>query len=285
MNQIQHEQIIFEPGKSFKLFSPNLRNYFYWHYHAELELVFVEGDSGIRHVGAHLSDYTESDLVLIGPNIPHLNFDYKLTKEYKQVVIQLRENFMSHAIEQSPEFLPIKELFRKAGFGIAFHGITKSTVAEKLKHLEHKNNFVQLLEILEIFHLLAQSPEITILNKEDISFKLFRKDKIRMGTIYEYIDAHYDKKPDVNKVAEKVHLTTPAFCRYFKKQTNMTFTDFVNLYRIDMAKNLLMQNHTITDTCYSIGFESLSYFSHLFKQHTGKNPSSFKKEWLHAGDK
>ena len=90
---------------------------------------------------------------------------------------------------------------------------------------------------------------------------------------------HYDQKPDVNQVAAKVHLTTPAFCRYFKRQTNMTFTDFVNQYRIERAKNLLMQDQNVTETCYAVGFESISYFNKLFNKIVGENPSTFKKNW------
>jgi AraC-like DNA-binding protein len=78
-----------------------------------------------------------------------------------------------------------------------------------------------------------------------------------MGAIYEYIDAFYDRKPDVHQVAAKVHLSTPAFCRYFKRQTKMTFTEFVNQYRIERAKNLLMQDRNVTETCYAVGFESI----------------------------
>ena len=55
MDKIQLEKINFEPGKSFKLFSPRLRNTFLWHYHPEYELVYVEADAGIRHVGSHIS--------------------------------------------------------------------------------------------------------------------------------------------------------------------------------------------------------------------------------------
>ena len=101
-----------------------------------------------------------------------------------------------------------------------------------------------------------------------------------MGAVYEYIDAHYDRKPDVNQVAAKVHLTTPAFCRYFKRQTKMTFTDFVNQYRIERAKNLLMQDRNVTETCYAVGFESISYFNKLFNKMVGENPSSFRKNRL-----
>jgi AraC-like DNA-binding protein len=279
MNEIQLEQVVFEPGKSFKLFSPRLRNTFLWHYHPEDELVYVEADAGIRHVGSHISGYTQSDLVFIGGNLPHLNFDYRLRSDYHQVVIQLREDFMGGAISMSPEFSVINQLFKRSASGIAFNGNTKAIAAQRLKQLQNLSSFNQLMALIDIFQFLANSTEYQVLNGDDLSLRFFLKDKIRMGAIYEYIDANYNRKPDVNIVADKVHLTTPAFCRYFKRQTNMTFTDFVNQYRIDMAKNWLMQDKNITETCYAVGFESLSYFNKLFNKIVGKNPSEFKRSW------
>jgi AraC-like DNA-binding protein len=283
MNEIQLEKVEFEPGKSFKLFSPRLRNTFLWHYHPEIELVYVEADAGIRHVGSHISGYTQSDLVFIGSNIPHLNFDYRLRSDYHQVVIQLRADFLGSAISQAPELSTIHRLFKKASSGVAFGIKTKDLVAEKLKQLQYLNSFQQLMELISIFQTLANANDFELLNDDDMSIRFFLKDKIRMGAIYEYIDANYNRKPDVNVVAEKVHLTTPAFCRYFKRQTNMTFTDFVNQYRIDMAKNHLMQDKNITETCYAVGFESLSYFNKLFNRIVGQNPSDFKKSWISKG--
>ncbi len=173
----------------------------------------------------------------------------------------------------------IHELFKTAEYGIAFFGETKQEVAEKIKQLERQESFDQLIHLIKIFQQLAESKERIVLNKDLSSKDFILKDKIRMGAIYEYIGAFYDQKPDVNLVASKVHLTTPAFCRYFKRQTNMTFTDFVNQYRIERAKNLLMQDQNVTETCYAVGFESLSYFNKLFNKVVGDNPSSFKKNW------
>lgn len=283
MNKIELEKVEFEPGKSFKLFSPRLRNTFLWHYHPEYELVYVEADAGIRHVGSHISGYTQSDLVLIGSNLPHLNFDYRLRSEYHQIVVQLKEDFMGTAVAITPEFAGINQLFKTAANGIAFHGDTKAMVVQKLKQLSALGSFKQLLELMEIFQILAKSNEMTILNDDDLSLQFFLKDKIRMGAVYEYIDSNYNLNPDVNVVAAKVNFTTAAFCRYFKKQTNITFTDFVNQYRIDVAKNLLMQDKNVTETCYAIGFESLSYFNKLFKKIVGENPSDFKRKWVSKG--
>jgi len=278
--KIQKEVVVPNPGQSFKLFNPSLRKHFFWHYHPEFELVYVEAITGIRHVGQHISNYMESDLVLIGANIPHLNFDYELKTEYRQIVIQFKEHFLGEAFKEAPELNDIQTLFKKAHLGLSFTGNTKNIVAEKLKALQGMEKFKRLLCLLEIFQILALSDEIIELNDRDTSVSLFLNDKIRMGTIYEYIQANFDNTPDVNKVASSVHLSTAAFCRYFKKQTKMTFTDFVNQYRITQAKTLLLQDKTISETCYEVGFESLSYFNKLFRKIAGENPSAFKKRYL-----
>ena len=278
--KIQKETVLPDEGQSFKLFEPSLRDHFFWHYHPEYELVYVEADTGIRHVGQHVSSYVGSDLVLIGSNIPHLNFDYGLKTEYKQIVVQLKKPFLGDALQQTPEFNAIQSLFNQAYLGLSFSGETKRKVAEKLKYMRSISQFEQLLCLLEVFQLLASSDEVVQLNDQDTSVKLFMNDKIRMSTVYKYIHEHYNENPDVNEVASQVHLSTAAFCRYFKKQTKMTFTDFVNQYRIAQSKTLLLQGRSVSDTCYEVGFDSLSYFSKLFKKIAGENASDFKKQYL-----
>ncbi|MFZ4927495.1 AraC family transcriptional regulator [Chryseobacterium sp. Mn2064] len=276
--KIQKENIEFENGKSFKLFSPSLKNCFFWHYHPEIELVYVEATNGIRHVGKDISAFTDSDLLLIGANVPHLNFDYGIQTECKQLVVQMRENFLQDIILSVPEFNNIKNLLEKSYLGLSFFGETKNIVVEKLQLIKDKTSFESLMGLIEILQILADSTEVKELNKEDTRIKWFLNDKIRMGTIYDYIHDHYDKKPNVNDIAKIVGLSTPAFCRYFKKQTNMTFTDFVNNYRINQAKIFLLKDYSVTEVCFQVGFESLSYFNKLFKQHTHETPSEFKKK-------
>lgn len=277
------ERIVFESGKSFKIFSPSFRNTFLWHYHPEMELVSVKADAGIRHVGTHVSTYTKDDLVLIGGNLPHLNFDYRVRTEIEQLVIQLRPDFLGSAIPLAREFSAINQLFKRAEYGIAFYGRTKQLAIEKLAVLASLDELEQLTALILLFHQLATSEEYTILNKDLSSKEFILKDKIRMGAVYEYIDQEYDHSPDVNVIAQKVNLTTSAFCRYFKKQTNMTFTEFVNQYRIERAKNLLMQDRNVTETCYAVGLGSLSYFNKLFSEIVGQNPSDFRRLWSERG--
>ena len=277
--KIQKEEIVMDPGYSFRIFSPSLRNYFFWHYHPEYELIYIEGLTGIRHVGQHISSFMGSDLVFIGPNVPHLNFDYGLQTEYRQIVVQIKESFVKDTLEKTPEFAAIQALFKNAYLGLSFSGDIKYRVAGKLTALQDKKGFEKLIGLLEIFQLLSQSDEYAKLNEEDTSIQLYLNDKLRMGTVYDYIHRNYYEDTDVNVIAHKIGLSTAAFCRYFKRQTKMTFTDFVNQYRINQAKTMLLQDVNVSEACYSVGFQSLSYFNKLFKKITGLGPLAFKKQF------
>lgn len=277
--KIRKEQIDIQPGHSFKMFSPSMRKHFYWHFHPEIELVYVEAVSGIRHVGRHISSYIGSDLVLIGPNIPHLNFDYGLETEYKQIVVQLRADFLQTLIAPTAEFAGIRALFEQAYKGLSFYGKTREEVVRLLRKVDMDQPFHALVQLLEVFHILSRSAEVEVLNEEDTSSKWLLNDKVRMGTIYDYVHENYDREPDVNVIAGKVHLSTAAFCRYFKRQTNMTFTDFVNQYRVSYAKNLLLQGKSANEVCWEVGFESVSYFNRLFKRVVGETPAAFRRAY------
>ena len=71
--KIQLEAIKPDANSSFHLMlNPRLNDFFFWHFHPEFELTYIEGANGNRSVGSHISQYAGSDLVFIGSNIPHL---------------------------------------------------------------------------------------------------------------------------------------------------------------------------------------------------------------------
>ena len=272
------ESIKPDEGSSFKiLLTPNLNEIYYWHFHPEIELVFVEAEKGVRHIGDHISTYEGSDLALIGSYIPHLNFDYGVKTTVETVVVQFKQNFHEDAFYKQPEMHLIYELMERAATGIAFYGTTKIKAGALLKKLNGLPAFDQLLLLIQIFQLLATSKEYTLLNTRPIASHAVIKEQERMHQIYKYVEAHFQEPIKINDIAKKVNLTDAAFCKYFKKSTKLTYTDFVNQYRVNHSKKLLMQDANVTEACYDSGFESLSYFNKTFKKITGQNPSLFRK--------
>lgn len=281
--KVKLEAIQPDADSSFKiLLTPRLNELFYWHFHPEVEIVYVEAENGIRHCGDHISRYEGSDLALIGSNIPHLNFDYGVKTEVETVVVQMKEDFLGTAFFMLPEVSAIRDLFDRAKGGLAFRGATKEKAGALLKTLTSLSHFDQLICLLQVFQLLATSEDVIALNARPIAKASVQKEQQRLQKIYHYVETHYTEPIDVHAVAELVHLSTPAFCRYFKKSTHLTYTDFVNQYRINQAKKLLLQQESVTQACFDSGFDNLSYFNKTFKKLTGENPSVFRKQAIKA---
>ncbi len=262
------------------LHDPKLNDMFFWHFHPEYELVYIKGASAKRHVGDHISTYEDSDLVFIGSNIPHLNFDHGVQTEYRMEVLHIKPVFLKIIGEDIPAFLNIQRLFEQSKYGIAYFGDTKRDVGTRIKELYRLSPFELIVESLKILEVLANSTEYTLLHAAPFVSKYNEKEQARIRHLYAFIDEHYQRKIGVDEVASLCNLTKPAFCRYFKKATGNTFVGFLNQYRVSQAKRLLLIGKNIGETCYECGFESLSYFNRTFRKVTNENPSEFKKRMM-----
>ncbi len=272
------ERITPDERSSFRLLiTPRLSDVFMWHYHPEYELVYIDGASGTRHVGEHISRYEDSDLVFIGPNIPHLNFDYGVRTEYRKVVVQLDRDFLGEQVWRAPELSAVSALFARAQSGLSFHGPTKVAVGETLLRLASLAPLDRLLLLISIFQRLAESSDVTPLHTTPVSGSYDLDAQQRLKRITHFVAEHYTRHIELHEVAELVHFTEAAFCRYFKRMTQLTFTQFVNRYRVQEAQRLLLTDNNVTDSAMACGFESLSYFNRVFRSVTGENPLAFRK--------
>ena len=277
--KIQLENISPDAESSFRLLhNPKLNDLFFWHFHPEYELVYIEGANGTRHVGDHISTYEESDLVLIGSDIPHLNFDYGVQTDYKKEVLHVNSTIKNTFFSKIPELSKIVRLLERSQYGIAFSGDTKTEIGARLKKLYGLTPFQQFLQVLHIFEILSVSTEFVLLHDAPVVNKYNKKQQDRLRKVYAYIDENYQQKIAIEDIASICNLGKEAFCRYFKKATGNTFIGFLNQYRVSQAKRLLLMGKNVGETCYECGFESLSYFNRTFKKVTSENPSTFKKK-------
>lgn len=279
--KIQLETISNNDNRSFTLmFNPRLSDLFFWHFHPAYELVYIKGATGTRHVGDHISTYEGSDLVLIGSNIPHMNFDFGVKSDYKKVVVHIKKDFIDKHIQETPELLKILELFHRSNHGIAFKGKLKKQIGDQLFDFENLKPFNQFLQLLEILQLLSETDDFELLHEQPYSIKYSDRDQGRIREIYAFVDKNYHHKIDLTEIASISNMTKESFCRYFKSATSNTFVDFLNRYRISHSRRELMSGKSVSEACFSCGFESLSYFNRIFKKVTNENPSDFRKRYV-----
>lgn len=250
-----------------------------WHYHPEIELVYINGGAGKRQIGSHVSYYTNGSLILIGANLPHCGFTNEQTGNINETVIHIKPEFLGNDFFVAPEMKKIQNLFSQAKAGIAFGGETKKRIGKKIEMMEHQLPFERLLTLLSVLDELDSSEEYTVLNADGFSLELQTQDNDRINVIFNYVKDHFQESIAIDEVSSLVSMTTPSFCRYFKKISNKTFTEFVNEYRLVHASKLLAEKPiSINEVCYESGFNNFSHFSKSFKQYTGKSASQYRHE-------
>jgi len=251
----------------------------FWHFHPEIELVYVNKGQGKVHIGNHLSYFNNSQLLLLGANLPHHGFSDRLTTKGSETIVQFKPDFLGDHFLTIPEMKPIATLLERAKKGIVYKTETKRKVGPKIEKLLGLEGFKKVILLLEILNDLAVSGDYTLLNIDGLAFETSIQDSHKIDVIYKHINANFERVITLDEIANEASMTVPAFCRYFKKATGKTFTKLVNEYRVVHAIKLLSESSkSITDICYECGFNNFSHFNKQFKEFTGKSASKYRSE-------
>ncbi len=250
----------------------------FWHCHPEYEIVYISNGKGKRHIGDHISYYDDGDLIFLGPDLPHFSFTQGLNEEHTEIVVQMKEDFLGKDFLGRPEIEAIQQLFARSRQGLSFKGETKRLIGQRLMDMMPLNGFDRLIELLRTLHLMATSDEYEMLNVSGYALEVNAQDHDRMKKIYEYVEASFREEVNLDEAARRINMTTPAFCRYFKRLTAKTFTQFVNELRVAHACRLLSDEHiSIAGVSYESGFNNLSHFNKQFREITGLSPRDYRK--------
>ncbi|MDO1511575.1 AraC family transcriptional regulator [Maribacter confluentis] len=250
-----------------------------WHYHPELELVYIVSGKGTLYVGDFIGNFESNNIFLIGSNIPHM-FDSapNFEGESSSIVVHLNYDFLKKLGQLGEEFNYINSLLLLSNRGLKFN--TKES--QKFKYLFHElaetSSDEKVLQTLKILYRLSLIENLAKLGSIEWIEQINIADD-RINTVIEYIMMNFKNEIQLNEIAEMVAMNKTAFCRYFKQNTQKTFVNFLNGVRINYACKLLKENNasnTISMACYNSGFNSLSYFNRIFKKNIGCAPSEYR---------
>lgn len=278
--KVRYENIKPDENSSFRTLHMTFPvNEFRWeyHYHPEMELVCVVSGSGIRHVGYHKSSFRDGDLVLIGSNIPHSGFGLNSSDPHEEIVLQFREEIVPLPNDVG-ELAALRKLLSVAKFGVLFSSITKEKMLPKLHEMVKAEPYKRYLLLINLLVELSHEEDYILLNKEAMPHTIISKNRERLQSIFTFVEKNYMEEMDINDIAATINLTLPSFCNFFKKTMKITFTEFVNQYRIEKACQLILKGKSISESCYSTGYNNISYFNRAFKKYIGKTPTEFYNE-------
>lgn len=233
-----------------------------WHENPEIQ-VFTAGE-GIVIINGKKYDVKAGDIVTVNSNDIH----YTATDSY------LKYTCLIVGIEWC------------ARMGIEYDAMRFETVIrnENIKKLinnlsaisMNKGDALRIARANEILLRLLIELTETYSQKDICLFRQNKNFEIIKLTV-KYLQANFDKKLSLNDISEAVHYDKYALCREFKKYTGQTIVENLNSYRIMKAKEYLSSGYSVAEAALSCGFENLSFFTRMFKRHTGNLPSYYKQ--------
>jgi len=98
----------------------------------------------------------------------------------------------------------------------------------------------------------------------------------KISKAIDYINLNIDSPLSLSLIADKININPSHLSRQFKKEINVTITEFINRKKVEEAKFLIEQsNNSITEIAIMVGFESHNYFYAVFKQITNLTPKGY----------
>jgi len=261
-------------------FDPN------WHFHSEYQLFLVLKGTGTRFIGDHVGPFRQGELVLTGPDLPHLwrsdheYFEGSSTLTTEGIVIYFTDHFLGKDFLQKQEMFKIKHLLQKAQRGMGFKDVTLLKATELIEKLRDEKDFDRVLLFLNLLNLLANSTSYSLLASEGYTNSMKETETERMNRVHEYVLKNFKARVTLEEAAAVANMSTTSFSRYFKIHANKTFSDFLTEIRIGHAcKLLISQNIDVSQACYESGFNTLSNFNKQFKAFTQYTPLVYKKKY------
>lgn len=100
----------------------------------------------------------------------------------------------------------------------------------------------------------------------------------KLERIFSYVENHYQESVTLRDIAEYMGFDSFYFSKMFKKNTGKNFISFLNEYRLNKAKWLLLtEDEPMMAVAEASGFGSVKTFHHLFKEATGISPLRYRK--------
>lgn len=257
-----------------------------WHYHPEVEIVFVQESVGEKYIGSSITDFKPGDLTIIGSFVPHYYknpatyYEERSSLKAKSLVLHFQENFLGENFFNLPENMVVKRLLENAKRGMQFGEKVSKELRMDMESLVGKTGLDRLIGLLEILNKLGKTRDFEFLTSDPIQLNN-HLDSDRIKKVFEHVMQNFREDIMLADVAELANMSESAFSRYFKKRTRKTFSTFLTEIRIEHACKLLQKDKlSVSEVSYESGFNNLSNFNRQFKSLKNSTPLNYRSRFL-----
>lgn len=275
-----HEKGIFTKEFPFRMEDNTQADFSYpVHWHAAIELLYIEKNSLHITVNNSLLALEEGDILFIANGDTH-GFENQ-NKLVRRIFIQFDPSAFN-SLGSSNIITPlISSTFRISKQELPFYSELRTHILSIVDSYKDKAFGYQLFLCARIYDILAIISNYVIdrvkpQSSTDTNKKIQGLDKL--AEAFKYIESNYMNDISLAQVAKAVGFSEFYFSRIFKDITEKNFSHYLNEYRIKQAEKYLTNSGmSIADIAYTVGFNSIVTFNRSFKSIKGCSPSTYKK--------
>ncbi len=251
------------------------------HWHNEMEIIYIKEGNGLISLDFESFEVTSGDIIIVKPGQLHgisRNKDHGM--DYENIIFSLDMFFSGFKDSLWIElFNPLrngniafKQILSRGDRNYDSFAAPLDRCDEICSTFPSGYKFAVKGSLYNFFFALSQNCSITKASSNDYQGE-------RMRSIIKFIEDNYSRKITIGDAARHCNIAPSSFMRFFKKNTRMSFVDYLNNYRISIAsKELLDKNKTVTEIANSCGFDNISYFNRLFRAKYHLTPGEYRRK-------
>ncbi len=286
------DNLIYEPKYDIRIHSEGQPFFYYFdwdersytinmefqHFHQFYEMLIFLDDRAGHLIDGAWHDMRCLDIVAIRPSLLHKT-TYPEGATCKRLVIQFA--FPNMPAPLDAHMKKLLSIFDKELPFYRFEGRYKDIILEKINDIYYLSKTPNELTDLAIHNKFTEFLSLIYLYQEkNVYHDHIDFDNItnKIYSITAYIHSNFTEDLTLNSIADKFYVSNYYLSHQFKKVTNFTLTEYIQLTRIRNAQTLLVSTTMpITDIAFASGFSSFSQFNRAFNHFVSTSPSKFRK--------
>lgn len=128
-----------------------------------------------------------------------------------------------------------------------------------------------LAHLLGVLSLLCEGGRL-----QDAAGQKLSRDTRFSQKVVRYVNAHYAEPISTEQIAAHLHFNKSYFCRAFRQVFGQSFLEYLNEFRISLAKSMSVRDHgSLASIAEAVGYHNYTVFAKHFHRLTGEAPKDY----------
>lgn len=247
---------------------PANRVCFGMHWHERMELLLIYSGSLLLHIGGRELNAKENSLAIIPPERAHMGVSGNDGVRYRTVMFDVSvfynstsatDKFLKPIVKQSTDFTPVTDDAETVA-------LCDSLIKEQLSG----NVASPLIVIGKIYELLG------LLYRHCYCKPSLATADSKFKDVLDFVAANFCNDISSSELSRRFGYDEAYFCRRFKSVTGLTPMNYIQILRLETAKEKIKSgNFKISEISALCGFSDVSYFARCFKKRYGMTPTEY----------